>query len=156
LLWPWQASKLGPQDAGEEVPDSHWTIQIASDPANISEVEAFVNQIVREGDLSEETEANMGIALTEIVNNAILHGNQSNPAMQVFISVKRENEFLLMTVQDQGHQAETINPADPTLPENLMKTNGRGIFIVEHFMDDVKIDRNDTGTLVTMKLRINE
>ena len=64
-----------------------WELTIASDPANITEVEQFLNKVFAETDWDEEIQANIGIATTEIVNNAILHGNQSRTELDVYVCI---------------------------------------------------------------------
>lgn len=129
-----------------------WELTIASDPANITIVEQFLNDLYNETDWNEEIQANIGIATTEIVNNAILHGNKSKSDLEVYICVCLSEKEIVIQIKDEGCCQDEIETPNPTLPDNLMKTNGRGLFLVEHFMDEVDLTNTKEGTTVTMKL----
>ena len=129
-----------------------WELTIASDPANITIVEQFLSDLYKETDWNEEIQANIGIATTEIVNNAILHGNKSKSDLEVYICVCLSEKEIVIQIKDEGCCQDEIETPNPTLPDNLMKTNGRGLFLVEHFMDEVDLTNTKEGTTVTMKL----
>ncbi len=100
--------------------------------------------------ISDEKFYHIMIAVTEAVNNALIHGNKLNPNKTVEFTVKANNDKLLIKVSDQGEGFDPNNIADCTDPANLLKTNGRGVFIIKELMDEVNIDSSSQGTNLEM------
>lgn len=126
--------------------DNH--IKIASDPENISELEGFIDQIRESEDIGDELYGNIIISLTEAVNNAIIHGNGSNPSKNVTLSFKRDGNKLSFIVSDEGPGFDYNNLPDPTDPENLEKLTGRGVFLMNQLSDMLIF--SDEGSTVEM------
>ena len=79
------------------------------------------------------------LSLREALANAILHGNKSEPRKRVQLDCYQESDgTLLLVVQDEGHGFDPSAVRDPTRPENLRRTAGRGIYLIKHFMDEVE------------------
>jgi serine/threonine-protein kinase RsbW len=130
-------------------------LTISSDPQKIAEVEAQVERYLSPWVASEDDRDSLAIALTEVLSNAIYHGNRLDPRKQVRISVQVEPEQVLIAVKDEGEGFDPEKLDDPLAPENLLKDRGRGIFILRALMDRVEFDFSQGGTLVTLvkKLR---
>src|SRR5438270_3421574 len=73
------------------------------------------------------------LALEEAVINAIKHGNKSDPAKEVCIRCKVGAERVLVEVEDQGHGFDPKRVPDPLALENLERSCGRGVFLMEHY-----------------------
>lgn len=135
-------------------------LDIPSDPAAIDQVEAFLVSVAEEAGLSEDAAGDLIIAGTEAVNNAILHGNASRPELQVRIQAILEPDShpptLLLIVDDHGGNFRPARdaPSDPTDPEHLLAESGRGLLIIRHLMDEVRIESGNTGTRVVMGKRV--
>ncbi len=83
----------------------------------------------------------VSVAVRESVINAIKHGNQGDESKRVIVEftttpANRPTE-LAIRVQDQGEGFDPEEVADPLAPENLLKSSGRGIFLIRSFMDEV-------------------
>lgn len=113
-------------------------IQIPSLPENIRIVESFIDNIKEKYRLDDDIYGNIMIAVTESVNNAILHGNKSDNKKNVLLKLALEKTLIRFTIQDEGSGFDYQNLADPTLPENLNKTGGRGIFLMKNLCDEVR------------------
>jgi serine/threonine-protein kinase RsbW len=101
----------------------------------------------------------VGVAIREAVINAIRHGNQNDPGKHVFVEFEtaalRSSPELVVRVRDQGQGFEPDAVADPLAPENLLKSNGRGIFLMRSLMDDLQLHRATEGGMeVRMVKRI--
>jgi serine/threonine-protein kinase RsbW len=101
----------------------------------------------------------VGVAIREAVINAIRHGNQNDPGKHVFVEFEtaalRSLPELVVRVRDQGQGFEPDAVADPLAPENLLKSNGRGIFLMRSLMDDLQLHRATEGGMeVRMVKRI--
>jgi len=79
------------------------------------------------------------MAVREIVINAIRHGNQYNLDKQVRIKFSFDAYKFEVQVQDQGTGFDFEHLPDPCDPSNLLKSSGRGIFLVRSFMDDFSL-----------------
>lgn len=117
-------------------------------PSNLNElgkVEKFSQKIARKATLTEEQSDNLAIVLTEIVNNAMIHGNKLISAKKVFVKASIFDDRLEVVIKDQGKGFEPTKISDPTNPENLWKEGGRGIFLVENLIDLIEFMPSDTG-----------
>ncbi len=130
------------------------TLIITSDLANLSKVEQFIEQIARKAQLDEDQEGNFAIGLTELVNNAILHGNQSDPSKKVTITVSLQGKTLSVRVQDEGSGFDPEALDNPVSPENLLKESGRGIFLVEQLVGPVTFTKLPSGTEARFSIEI--
>ena len=92
------------------------------------------------------------VATMEATNNAIIHGNNSDPKKNVKIQIQLEEKELKVHVEDQGMGFDYENVPDPTSPENLEKINGRGIFLMEHLSDEIMY--REDGRIVVLKFRL--
>jgi len=98
---------------------------------------------------------NVGLAVREAVINAILHGNKKNPELNVTISMAAEGGRLVTKVADQGNGFERDRTPDPTDRDNLLRNSGRGLLLMEAFVDSVKFRTlRGGGTQVTMVKQI--
>lgn len=123
-------------------------IEIPSLPENIRIVESFIDNVKEKYQLNDDIYGNIMIAVTESVNNAILHGNNADNQKNVLLKLSLEKSLIKFIVQDQGTGFDFQNLADPTLPENLDKPGGRGIFLMKHLSDEVLFrDNGSTAEL---------
>jgi len=120
-----------------------------SELENITRVEKLIDEISSSHNLSSEVYGKISVAIIEAVNNAILHGNQLDINKKVKIGYDINEESISFIVGDEGKGFDFSNIPDPTLPENLEKTHGRGIFLMNHLADDIEFAEN--GAIVEMK-----
>ncbi|PXX97157.1 ATP-binding protein [Marinifilum breve] len=122
-----------------------------SELENISRVERLIDDISSSYNLSSEIYGKISVAIIEAVNNAILHGNRLDVSKNVKVEFNIDEEAIQFIVEDEGSGFDFENIPDPTLPENIEKTHGRGIFLMNHLADDIEFCEN--GALVDMKFR---
>jgi len=123
---------------------------ISSDQANIQQVEKLTERIAEYMNFSDEEKDSLAISVTEIVGNAIVHGNKRDIRKNVTIDFEYKDNQIVVNVQDEGKGFDQNDIANPLEPENLLKESGRGIFIVRALMDSVDIFNNEIGTLVRL------
>jgi serine/threonine-protein kinase RsbW len=87
----------------------------------------------------------IGMAVRESMVNAVVHGNRYNANKKVHFSVTHAAESLTIRIMDEGEGFEVESLPDPLAPENLMRTSGRGIFLIRSFMDEFDIRRRERG-----------
>lgn len=126
---------------------------IQSDLKNIPKVEATTEKIANYMNFSEEDKDSLAISVTEIVGNAIVHGNKKDINKNVTVDFEYENDTISVIIQDEGGGFNEEAIANPLEPENLLKESGRGIFIVRALMDKVDINCDKRGTQVRLVKR---
>ena len=114
------------------------TITLVSDQKVLADVEIFCQAFADKYQLSEDTLDSILIAITELVNNAIIHGNKSDITKKVTVRLIKNDGELIIEVMDEGDGFDENIISDPTSEENLYKTSGRGIFIVKHMSKSFK------------------
>jgi serine/threonine-protein kinase RsbW len=96
------------------------------------------------------------MAVREIVTNAIQHGNRFDLNKQVSIVYRFDPGKFEVHVRDQGDGFDYDHLPDPCDPANLLKSSGRGIFLVRSFMDDFSLRRiPNQGTEVRFVKRLS-
>lgn len=110
---------------------------LRSDPKSLLSLESWINSLCETYSISVELYGNILIALSEAVNNAIIHGNKNVVEKEALVEAFFDNKLLVFTVTDQGEGFNFLNLPDPTLPENLEKPQGRGVFLMNHLSDGV-------------------
>lgn len=127
-------------------------LNIPSVIENLRLIEKAIDDVSLELDLSDEVYGNVLVATMEATNNAIIHGNHSDPKKNVKIQILLAQKELKVHVEDQGLGFDYSTVPDPTAPENLEKINGRGIFLMERLSDEILY--LEDGRIVELKFRI--
>ena len=124
---------------------------MSSERKSISFVEPFLLSLPECQSLDETRWFNILIAVTEAVNNAIIHGNKSNPAKQVTLSVGQDGNDIVISVLDEGVGFNPATVRDPREPENLLREGGRGVFLIQALAKSVEYPKMSSGSLVVMR-----
>ncbi|MBN8703843.1 MAG: ATP-binding protein [Bacteroidetes bacterium] len=124
---------------------------ISSKTENLVLVEKLINEVCQEHKIKEDFYGNILIALTEAVNNAILHGNKGNPGKNVSINYTSQPDSITFTIKDEGDGFNYDTLPDPTAPENIEKPNGRGVFLMRNLAD--KVEFLDNGRVVSLNFK---
>jgi serine/threonine-protein kinase RsbW len=132
---------------------SEISISIPSLSENIRIVESFIDNAKEKFDLSDDIYGNIMIAVTESVNNAMIHGNQGAKDKNVFLSLTMENSTIVFKVSDEGSGFDYNSLPDPTAPENIDKPGGRGIFLMKALSDELNFENE--GKQVKLSFYIN-
>jgi len=130
-------------------------LTIGSRFENIELVHAVLSDALSAFDLDEESRHWIDLAVREAVANAIKHGNRLEPNKRVEIDLEMDDEELIVRVRDEGEGFDPGDLNDPLAPENRLRPNGRGIFYMKSFMDDIQYRfRPGEGTEVTLRKRL--
>lgn len=129
---------------------------LASKPQSISRVEGFISKIGSCVHLDEIQTHKLMVSLTEAVNNAILHGNKSDAKKKVSIVCLCLPNELVITISDQGTGFKLSAVKNPLDDENLLRTSGRGIFLMRTLMDKVEYEMGKNGATVTLILELKK
>jgi anti-sigma regulatory factor (Ser/Thr protein kinase) len=116
-----------------------FTMTIPADPSAIPLVTDGVTHVLQEKGWPESDVMAVELALQEAVANAIRHGCQSDPSQQLQCSVSiGESGEVVITVRDRGAGFDPSQVPNPLDPANLLKSSGRGIFLINGLMDEVR------------------
>ena len=96
------------------------------------------------------------VSVTEAVNNAIIHGNKSDPSKRVIVICEIRPGWLVVIVSDQGKGFKVERVSSPIKDENVLKESGRGIFLMKTLMDKVIYDVNQSGVQVQLWLDLSK
>jgi len=120
---------------------------------NINLVERLIDDITSEHSINPDIYGKLLLAVVEGVNNAIVHGNKLDPAKDVTLDYMVTGKEITFIISDQGCGFNYTNLPDPTLPENLERTHGRGVFLMNHLAD--KVEFNDSGNQVMLSFQLS-
>ena len=134
-------------------PSARLAFTIPSDFAAGREVQKQVLQQLQTMGFRGQNFFAVNLALEEALTNAIKHGNGLDPAKKVRIEAKLSPRRAEIVVEDEGVGFDRTCVPDPTSDENLEKCSGRGILLIESYMNRVKWDRG--GRRVRM-VKLNE
>jgi anti-sigma regulatory factor (Ser/Thr protein kinase) len=127
-----------------------FTMTIPANPASIPALADAVNQVLEEKNWPQDDVMAVELALNEAVANAIRHGCQGDHDQQLQCSVTcDESGEVVIVVRDPG---DGFNPGavpNPLEAANIFKPAGRGIFLINSLMDDVRFA--DGGREVQMR-----
>ncbi|MFW6272990.1 MAG: ATP-binding protein [bacterium] len=117
-----------------------------SEIKNINLVERLIDDISSKYELHSDIYGKLLLAVVEGVNNAIVHGNKLEKEKDVVLKYKVTDKEIEFVISDEGPGFNYEKLPDPTQPENLEKTHGRGIFLMKHLADEVEF--NEMGNEV--------
>jgi serine/threonine-protein kinase RsbW len=130
---------------------------LGSELSSVEPVEARAEELAREAGFDEDTASQIAMIAREAVINAILHGNKKDPSKQVRVSFELTDEALKITVADEGAGLDPDTVPDPCAPENIMRSSGRGIFLMRAIMDEVHFHQLNPGTEIELiKYRVTQ
>jgi anti-sigma regulatory factor (Ser/Thr protein kinase) len=132
--------------------DCQFNMIVPADPMAIPTVTDGVMTMLQGKRWPDERVMEVELALQEALANAIRHGCKGDATRQVqcCINVEASGEVLIV-VRDPGSGFECSDVANPLAPENVLKSSGRGIFLINQLMDEV--DFRDGGREVQMRKR---
>lgn len=131
-----------------------FVLVITSNPKYVGKVEGFLAKVNQRTKLNDVQFNKVLVAATEAVNNGIIHGNKRDPKKKVTLTCEVINSSLIIRVQDEGPGVDPADIPDPLSDENLMRENGRGVFLMRSLMDVVEFERIPAGSAVVMKMAI--
>jgi serine/threonine-protein kinase RsbW len=116
----------------------------------VDNAEQAATRIAADNGFDEDEIMQISMAVREAAVNAVLHGNAYDPNKKVKLDFERTSHDLVITIRDQGPGLDPAKIPDPLAPENLLKTSGRGIFLIRSFMDEVQILPSTSGTEIKL------
>ena len=125
-------------------------------PSRIESVDEAANkadEFAKQEGLGDDFVSAIDLAIRESVANAVKHGNKFDEDKNVDLTLARTEDGLEITVRDYGPGFDVDDIPDPTNPENLLKTHGRGILFMRAFMDVVEWSNHEGGGMVVRMIK---
>jgi serine/threonine-protein kinase RsbW len=120
----------------------------------VADAAAAAADFARNCGLADEAAFGIDMAVREAITNAIVHGNKEDDTKKVELTFNCSQRAVEIEIKDQGEGFDPVSVPDPTTPENLLKTSGRGNFLIRTFMDEVEWSKGtEGGTTVRMVKR---
>jgi serine/threonine-protein kinase RsbW len=127
----------------------------ATIPAAVHAIPTVMDRVLEVGEWTEcfkGKELEIETALREALANAIIHGGKGDEQQWVQVSVScHPNHEVQMVVRDSGCGFDPTSVPDPPVRQNLLAPHGRGLFLIQQFMDEVRHERG--GTEIFMRKR---
>jgi serine/threonine-protein kinase RsbW len=120
-------------------------------------VQVVGDRVGRAAGLGDDAMHWVDMAVRESVINAVTHGNQHDDAKRVHIEFTpledSSNPGIAIRVRDEGVGFDPGRVADCCATENLLKTSGRGIFLIRSFMDSLVLRRAPEGGMEVVMVK---
>lgn len=121
------------------------SVTMAADQKAVDSVVQRVMEIIRRMDCAEGKEHAIELSLSEALANAVVHGAKSDPSKTVECDVAcDENRSLLIVVRDPGDGFDPATVISPVRGQNLYSSGGRGVYLINQLMDEVKFLKDGT------------
>jgi serine/threonine-protein kinase RsbW len=130
--------------------ESRVSFTLDSTLGTVDTAEQTASRIAADAGFDDDEVMRISMAVREAAVNAVLHGNAYDPNKKVRIDFENSGRALVITIRDEGCGLDMSKIPDPLAPENLLKTSGRGIFLIRSFMDEVQISPSQTGTEIKL------
>lgn len=123
------------------------TYEIASTYEELERVEHLLNELQEKLGFDDEFYARLMLTVSEAATNAVVHGNELDASKKATIVAEADENTLTVTTTDEGAGFVPEEVPNPLAEENLLKTSGRGVFLMQEYADETEY-QNDGRTLV--------
>lgn len=138
-----------PEQGSGEIRSVDTMLDSTLDSVDTAETETL--RVAEELGFEEEDLHKIGMAVRECMVNAVVHGNRYNARKKVHFQVLKGSGRMTIVIRDEGEGFELNALPDPLAEENLLRQSGRGLLLIQAFMDDLEIHRLEPkGTEVKM------
>ncbi len=134
---------------------SRLSLTLDSALPSVDTVEQNAVEFAERAGFDADTAANIAMVAREAAANAVIHGNKYDPQRHVSAHFEASSDSVLIRIADEGTGFDSSNIPDPLAPENLLRSSGRGVFLMRAFMDEVHFRQLSPGTEITLIKRRN-
>ena len=125
-------------------------LRLDSALASVELVETTAEEFAMRAGFDEDMSSHIAMVAREAAVNAVKHGNRWSTEKQVEVRFELTEQALTIRVADEGEGLEIETVKDCREPENLLRSSGRGIFLMKAIMDEVHFRKLTPGTEITM------
>jgi serine/threonine-protein kinase RsbW len=129
---------------------SRISLTLESVIATVDTIEQTAIDFANRAGFDADTASNIGMVAREAAANAVIHGNKLDSARTVSATFEASVDTVQIRIADQGPGFDVASIPDPLAPENLLRSSGRGVFLMRAFMDEVSFRQLEPGTEITL------
>jgi serine/threonine-protein kinase RsbW len=129
---------------------SRQSLTLNSELASIDTIEQTATEFAGRAGFDEDTACNIAMVAREAGANAVIHGNKYDESKHVAATFEASSDSVLIRIADEGTGFDANQIPDPLAPENLLRSSGRGVFLMRAFMDEVNFRQLSPGTEITL------
>lgn len=122
---------------------------------SVNKAEETAESLAQKAGFAEDDRHKIAMSVREAAVNAVLHGNSYDPGKTITVEYEMTAEKMSIVITDQGVGLNEQNLPDPLSEDNILKSSGRGIFLIRSFMDEVHIRDLHPGTEITLVKRVS-
>jgi len=134
----------------EHLPLLPVTLTCNTEPRFIDLIQIVGSELLKHMRFSQEDGERIWLAIQEGIANAMKHGNGSDNSKTISVCFIPSADHIEIHIKDQGGGVDLESIPDPSLPENILKSSGRGVFLMRQVMDSVKMDISESGTTLVL------
>jgi serine/threonine-protein kinase RsbW len=112
---------------------------------SVDDAEASALKVAEEIGFDEDELHKIGMAVRESMVNAVVHGNRYNARKKVHLTILKAADHLTVAIRDEGEGFEYSALPDPLSEENLLRQSGRGLLLIQAFVDKLEVNRREPG-----------
>ena len=136
-------------DAADELANRA-EVKLPSTLASVERLETLAFAYAEQAGFETELCSHLALVAREAAVNAVVHGNRYDAGKQVTARFEADEDGLRIVIADEGAGLDEASLPDPLAPENLLRSSGRGIFLMRSFMDEVSFRSLSPGTETTL------
>lgn len=121
----------------------------------LDKLEGFLNDLQKDLEFNDEFYARLMLTVSEAATNGVVHGNELDSSKKVILKADYNGELLVITTQDEGSGFNPEEVADPLAVENILKTSGRGVFLMGEYADSVEYQNGGKKLILEFVLKAN-
>ncbi|MBD3379872.1 MAG: ATP-binding protein [Candidatus Omnitrophica bacterium] len=124
-------------------------VLIENDSRRLKQVSRELIEHLKAKGVHEDIVFDIHVGFEEALRNAMVHGNRNDPSKSVRVETKIEDNAVVISVEDEGEGFDPSVVPDPTLEENLLKEGGRGVYLMNHLMDEIRYENGGRKVIMT-------
>ncbi len=125
-------------------------LELPSVLGTIDTIEQNAEQFAQRAGFDEDEVSQISLVCREAAVNAVVHGNKYSTEKKVSAAIDLTPTALRVCISDEGAGFDADKLADPLAAENLLRTSGRGVFLMRAIMDEVHFRQLSPGTEITL------
>lgn len=125
---------------------------------SVESAEAMCAEAAKSQGMDDDACLDLGLAVREAMVNAVMHGNQYNSGKRVHLAIAAASGAVRISITDEGQGFDLNHVPDPTEGENLLRGSGRGLLLIQAFVDEFTVKRTAAGgaQVTLVKYAIND
>lgn len=135
--------------------DNHVSLEFISDLKFTAFCVLVLGYLKNFMNIDEDDFFKIEMALREVINNAVLHGNKSDQRKKVYVTFIWKKDILRISVRDENPEKVNFDEINEKIKNNdILSFNGRGLLIMQSYMDRVEFKSSNQGSEIVMEKKV--